>query len=449
MFWATRPDVLAPSTLQLKCWTVPNAPESPTALPSPATRATRLAWTIWAVGILAYITAVLHRTSFGVAGIEATERFQVTASVLSTFAVLQVLVYTVCQIPAGLLLDRFGPRTMIAAGALLMSAGQLLLAFAPDVGTAIAARVLVGAGDATTFVSVLSLATGWFPPRYASLLTQLTGLLGQAGQVLSAIPLVALLHGPGWSTAYGSAASLGLLVAVLAFAVLRGPPRDAAIPSLAQIRTNLVDAWRHPGTRLGLWTHFVTQFSANTFSLMWGYPYLVSAQGLSPTTAGTLLLVFVVAAMAAGPLIGRWLGTHPTHHVRVAVGIAVLIVSTWTAVLALPVRSPLWLLTALVVVTAMGGPAAMIGFDHAREHNPAHRLGTATGIVNAGGFTAALIAILAMGVILDLASPTSAFTFDAFRLAWLAQYPLWLLGLWQIHRTRRATLRFAQIPGPR
>jgi len=422
----------------------------PTVLSPERTRASRLAWTLWAVGICAYVTAVLHRTSFGVAGIEAAERFQTTASVLSAFTVLQVLVYAACQIPVGLLLDRFGPRAMITGGGLLMAAGQFLLAFAPDVGTAIAARVLVGAGDAATFISVLSLAAGWFPARQIPLVTQLTGLLGQLGQILSALPLVALLHGPGWSTAYGSAAALGVLVAVLSLAVLRDPPRTAAAPTLRQTRDNLVEAWRNPGTRLGLWTHFTTQFPANTFALMWGYPYLVSAQGLSPTTAGTLLIVFVAANLAAGPVLGRWLGAHPTHHLRVTVGVVGTIIAFWTIVLALPGRSPLWLLTLLVITTSIGGPASMASFDHARAHNPPHRLGTATGIVNAGGFTAALTAILAMGVILDLASPAaSAFTPEAFRLAWLAQYPLWLLGLRQILHYHRSVRRFAQAPQPR
>ncbi|WP_106399861.1 MFS transporter [Actinocorallia populi] len=422
----------------------------PAVLPSERTRAPRLAWILWAVGICAYITAVLHRTSFGVAGIEAAERFGTNASMLSTFTVLQVLVYAACQIPVGLLLDRFGPRVMITAGGLLMAAGQLLLAFAPDVGTAIGARVLVGAGDAATFISVLSLASGWFPVRQVPLITQLTGLLGQGGQVISALPLVALLHGPGWSAAYGSAAALGVLVAVLCLAVLRDPPRTAAAPTLGQTRANLADAWRNPGTRLGLWTHFATQFAANTFALMWGYPYLVSAQGLSPTAAGTLLIIFVLANIASGPVIGRWLSTHPAHHLRVTAGVIWAIILTWTAVLALPDRAPLWLLTALVIVTAVGGPASMAAFDHARTHNPPARLGTATGIVNAGGFTAALIAILAMGVILDLAGGSGGtFTPEAFRLAWLAQYPLWFLGLWQMHRAHRTVRRFAQVPGPR
>src|SRR6266536_319499 len=86
----------------------------------------------------------------------------------------------------------------------------LLAAASPDgVGGAVRARVLVGAGDAMTFISVLRLVPHWFPARRVPIVTQLTGLVGQAGQVLSAVPLAALLAGPGWTTAFLAAAGAG------------------------------------------------------------------------------------------------------------------------------------------------------------------------------------------------------------------------------------------------
>ena len=62
--------------------------------------------------------------------------------------------------------------------------------------------------------------------------------------------------------------------------------------------------------------------------------------------------------------------------------------------------------------------------------NPSHRLSTATGVTNAGGFIAALIAIFLIGLALDLqgAGTPDTYSLDAFRIAFLAQVPLWLLG---------------------
>ena len=184
----------------------------------------RRAWLVWSVGIAAYIVAVLQRTSLGVAGLEATDRFETSASVLASFTVVQLVVYAGLQVPAGLLLDRFGPRTLIASGAVLMALGQALLAVSPNVPLALVGRVLVGAGDAVTFISMLRLVTAWLPPRRVPVMTQVTGILGQVGQLLSAVPFVALLHLSGWTSAFLAAAGLSVFVGILVVLVVRDSP---------------------------------------------------------------------------------------------------------------------------------------------------------------------------------------------------------------------------------
>jgi hypothetical protein len=113
----------------------------------------------------------------------------------------------------------------------------------------------------------------------------------------------------------------------------------------------------------------------------------------------------------------------------------------WSVVLLWPGRAPLWLLAVLVVVIAIGGPGSMIGFDMARTFNPPTRLGSASGIVNTGGFIATLTAVALVGVVLDRVAPAGPSTWDvdAFRAAMTIQYPVWLLGLVQIWRYRRKT----------
>jgi MFS family permease len=398
---------------------------------------------IWTVAIAVYVIAVLQRTSLGVAGIEATDRFGASASVLATFAVVQLLVYAALQIPVGVLLDRFGSRRLLVVGALTMAAGQLALALSTDFTTALLARVLVGAGDAMTFISVLRLVSAWFPARRIPVMSQLTGIVGQLGQVLSAVPLVMLLHGPGWTPAFLSAAALSVLAGILALAALRDAPPGATVrapaTSARHVIRQLADAWRHPGTRLGLWTHFVTQFSGTVFVMLWGFPFLVSAQGLAPGTASILLTVYVFAGMAVAPLVGELVARHPLRRSWLVLGIAGLNATAWAVVLALPGPAPLWMLVALVLILTVGGPGSMIGFDFARTFNPPHRLGTATGIVNVGGFCASLITILVVGLILDALTPAGAtgYSLDAFRIALAFQFVMWAIGVVGVVRTRK------------
>jgi MFS family permease len=330
---------------------------------------------------------------------------------------------------------------MIATGAAVMAVGQLVMAGTHSIGLAVVARVLVGAGDAMTFTSVLRLVPLWFAPRQVPLMTQVTGIVGQLGQVAAAYPLVALLHSAGWGRSFTIAGLVGLVVAMLVALALRDVPTGTAVvpqaAGLSVVLRQLVDAWREPGTRLGLWTHFVTQFSATVFALLWGYPFLVVGEGRSPAEAGALLTVLVVVAMIVGPVLGHLAGRWPYRRSVPVLAIVTSSAVAWGVVLAWPGRAPLGLLLVLVVVLGANGPGSMVGFDYARTENPQMRLGSATGIVNVGGFVASLLTILLVGLVLDLTSDGTAYSLHDFRLALSVQYVFWAVGLLGFLRARR------------
>jgi sugar phosphate permease len=412
---------------------------------SPAATPGWRAWLIWSVGVAAYVLAITNRTSLGAVGVDAADRFQADASTLALFAVVQLAVYGGMQIPVGVLLDKYGSRPIMTIGMILMAAGQLTMAVSPSIGIAILARILLGAGDAAIFPAVLRLVATWFPAQRGPLMVQFTGILGQAGQLVALVPLAAFLHATSWTVTFGSIAGLGVLFAILVFLVIRNhpPERGADVTvdtdtGVIRVVTSAIDtgvgiraAWAHPGTRLAFWSHFTTPFAGTAFVLLWGMPFLTAAQGLDTAHAAAIISVYVVAGMALGPVIGDLSRRMPNQRsfglVLPAVGIQLV---AWVAVIALPTRAPEWMLYVLAVALATGGPASMIAFDHARTHNPSHRLSTATGVTNAGGFIAALIAIFLIGLALDLqgAGTPATYTLDAFRVAFLMPIPLWILG---------------------
>lgn len=428
----------------------------PPVSPSPVSTPGLRAWIIWSVGVAAYVLAITNRTSLGAVGVEAADRFQADASTLALFAVVQLAVYGGMQIPVGVLLDRFGSRPIMTVGMLLMAAGQLTMALSPNIGIAIFARVLLGAGDAAIFPAVLRLVATWFPAQRGPLMVQFTGIIGQAGQLIALVPLAALLHATTWSITFGSIAGLGLLFAILVALVIRNhPPEQGADVTVntdtgvVRVVTSAIDtgvgiraAWAHPGTRLAFWSHFTTPFAGTAFVLLWGMPFLTAGEGLDTAHAAGIISVYVVAGMFLGPIIGDLSRRHPNHRslalVLPAVGVQM---AAWIAVIALPGAAPIWLLYVLAIALATGGPASMIAFDHARTHNPSHRLSTATGVTNAGGFIAALIAIFLIGLALDLqgAGTPETYSLEAFRNAFLMPIPLWILGVTFILIERKRT----------
>ncbi|MFJ5230295.1 nitrate/nitrite transporter [Kitasatospora sp. NPDC088391] len=420
---------------------VPRAP-GPAVLHPPGGRA---AWFAWSVGVTVYALAVVHRTSLGVAGLDAAARFGIGASALSTFSILQVLVYAGMQIPVGLLVDRIGPRRVLLLGVALMSAGQLAFAFSTAFGPALASRAVIGCGDAMTFISVLRVAARWFPAARNPFVAQLTGLVGTGGNLVTTVVLAQALHTAGWSTTFGVIALTGAVVFAAVFALLKeAPPGPAAparpaadrLPVGRQIRA----AWSEPGTRLGLWVHFTTAFPASAFGLLWGLPYLVEGQGMSRAGASGLLSLLVLSGMAFGLLFGRLVSRSAGSRLPITFTVLAATALCWTAALAWPGgRPPLWLLVVLVLVMGSNGPASLIGLDYARAHNPVERLGTATGIANMGGFLAAMVTLLGIGVLLDaLAAPgADGYRTSDYRLAFCFQLLPLLLGTTMILRLRR------------
>ncbi|MFE3634194.1 nitrate/nitrite transporter [Streptomyces sp. NPDC059168] len=400
----------------------------------------RRAVAVWSIGVSVYFVAVIFRTSLGVAGLDAVARFHVGASALSTFSILQLLVYAGMQIPVGLLVDRFGTKKVLSLGAVLFTLGQLGFAFSPSYGTALASRALLGCGDALTFISVLRLGTRWFPARRGPLVAQLAGLAGMAGNLVSTLVIARLLHGIGWTAAFAGSALAGAVVLVLTQLFLKDHPEGhEPAPSphrgAVHVRRQIAAAWREPGTRMGMWVHFTTQFPAMVFLLLWGLPFLVQAQGLSRATAGELLTLVVLSNMVIGLVYGQVVARHHAARLPLALGTVGVTALVWAVTLGWPAEhAPLWLLTVLCAVLGACGPASMIGFDFARPANPPERQGTASGITNMGGFIASMTTLLAVGVLLDV-------TGDDYAVAFSAVFVLQALGVGQILRLRGRAAR--------
>ena len=445
------------------------------------TRRLHVKWAIWAVGVAAYLLALINRSSFSALGPVAQEHFGAEATALSSFVFLQLVVYAVCQIPVGVCLDRFGVSWVVATGMLVMSAAQLLLAAADAVPVAVLARILLGAGDACIFTSVVRLVAEWFTPRQMPVVNQITGLAGQVGQLLAVAPLALAVGAFGWFAGFAGLAALGAVVLVLVVLFLREGPGAATIaeritgrgreilttpapvptdtgaliitevlpvvgPGSSGMLPAVRSLIRRPGIRLAFWIHFATMFSPDAFLLLWGTPFLTGGLGYSDAAAHAVLNIAVIASMvgalAFGPVISRFSG----HRVQLALGGVGLMAGSWIALLAWPGPAPFALTALVAVVMAMGIPLSMIAFDVVRSHAPARQRGVATGLVNMGGFTAALITVLGVGLLLDAqgAGTPQTYSLQAFRVAMAVQLPLWLLGGIMIAVERPRALRDLQ-----
>ena len=195
---------------------------------------------------------------------------------------------------------------------------------------------MLGAGDAMIFVSVIRLVTVWFLVRQAPMVTQLTGLVGQMGAIVAAAPLAFLLDRLGWTRAFAVVSSLGIVLLVAVAVMVKDSPyrRDEVVQvKLRALAQSVRTLWGNPGTRLGMWSHFTSQFGATVFTLLWGFPFLVQGQGWSEAAASTLLMAMTGWAVLSGLLLARLVGRLPYWRSWIVIGIVVAMVIPWTAVL--------------------------------------------------------------------------------------------------------------------
>src|SRR6185437_13366270 len=104
----------------------------------------------------------------------------------------------------------------------------------PSIGFVIFARVLVGMGDAATFVSVIRMLPNWFGGRVLPQLSQWVGIIGQFGQVISAVPFALLIHSLGWQPGLLIASGASVVASAVALALVRRgepPPATSPVPT--------------------------------------------------------------------------------------------------------------------------------------------------------------------------------------------------------------------------
>nr|WP_243742297.1 MFS transporter [Actinorugispora endophytica] len=372
------------------------------------------AWLVWGVAAAVYFLAMFHRNGMSAAALQAQERFDVGPALLSALPMVQLAVYVVLQVPSGVLADRLGPRRSLLIGLGVMAVGVILFAVAPEIRSAVAGRVLIGAGDALVFLNVIRIGALWFPRHQYALVSALTGLTGGIGQIVSVAPLSALLRGVGWEASFLGAGAVSVLIGLLVLLAVRDHPgghAESAHAAPVSVLESVREALSTRGPQVGMAAHAVIMVPFGVLGILWGYPLLEQGYGLSPGLTGLLLTGAAVVPMGLVPFLARLTGSRPGLRKPLGLTLSWTISLAWLAVVVWPGGlPPLEVTGAVVVASAFGAVLApSVSFDYARDGMPAHRTGVASGLVNMSGFTSITVGVVGAGVLLDLQGADASF----------------------------------------
>ena len=204
---------------------------------------------VWGLGAALYLIGFFHRVAPAVLTRELMAEFALTAAALGNLSALYFYTYVAIQIPTGVMVDHWGPRRVLTAGAVLAAAGTLLFALAPDYAFVGLGRLLVGAGVGVAFVAMLKLATHWIRPSRFALVSGLALACGSIGGISAGVPLRMAVDGYGWRGVMVAAGALAAVLAAVTWAVVRDDPRERGYLSFSSAE---ISATQFPSTSRGL-----------------------------------------------------------------------------------------------------------------------------------------------------------------------------------------------------
>src|SRR5258706_3878661 len=157
---------------------------------------------MWGLPALLFLIAFFHRVAPGVIAKDLMQAFNATGAIVGLLSSAYFYAYAGLMVPAGLLIDAFGVRRIVAAGGLVMAAGTIAMAAASGQGLLFAGRFAVGLGAAVTFIGSLKIAATWFPASHFGTLSAITATVGVLGSLVGTYPLAGLVALTGWRGAF-------------------------------------------------------------------------------------------------------------------------------------------------------------------------------------------------------------------------------------------------------
>jgi MFS family permease len=360
---------------------------------------------MWGIPALLFLVAFFHRAAPGVIARDLMQSFGVSSTIVGLLSATYFYGYAGLMLPAGLLIDAFGARKVLAVGGAVMGLGTLAMGAAATPAILFGGRLTVGLGASVTFIGALKIAAAWFPPSRFGTISATTAAVGVFGSLMATTPLAALVALVGWRGAFWIIGLGTVATAVLCGALVRDQPggdSDAGgpAPRLREVMAGAVEVLRNRHT----WPPFLAffcQWAAFGNLMLWTVPFGRDVYGLTTTEAAFYATATPLALLLSAPVTGfvsdRILGRRKLPYTALAAAACVVWLSLVLTLGALPLAALYGLLFVLGIATSGFGLTWAIG----REVNPPRLAGIAVAVTNLGGFLGAALTQGPFGAILD------------------------------------------------
>lgn len=368
-------------------------------------------WRIWSLLTFSFVLSLFHRGAMGVISPFLATDLNATATQISNIASVTFYSYALMQIPAGLLLDRYGYQIISALGILITGIGSILLGLTPYLTLAFWGRLFVGLGTSVIFISVLKAQSIWFSPKEFTKASGLLSFIGNMGGMLATFPLALLVGWIGWRFSMIGMGLVCLMISTLIFIYVKNSPEEYGYQAegykLEPLKIQLLSSLKEVLTNSAVWRNFFALFTlvgcTTAFSGVWGINYLTTMYSLTETQA-SFYISFILIGLIIGSLCINKIVSLFHHQISKCQGAASLVMTgCWIYFLLIAKgKPPLFLLPFIFFVMGFLASAHILSFTDVAHHCDTQNGGLASSLVNSGEFIASSLITLMIGFTLDL-----------------------------------------------
>ncbi len=363
-----------------------------------------LGWLICLLGAIFYSYEYFLRITPSAMEHALRDHFGISATGFGFLSAFYYYAYVPMQVPVGVLMDRFGPKRLLALACIICVLGTFMFAGTASYSLATFGRFWVGFGSAFAFVGVLKLATLWLPEDKLAMVAGITAALGTIGATMGDHMIGGLVDKIGWQGTVNATAYFGiLLVVVLWFGIHDKASTESNGGTVNNMKRSMADLWIIAKSKQ-VWINgmfgCLVYLPTTVFGELWGIPYLTHAHGLSHAAAGVatgwMFLGFTLGAPTMG-LISDRIKRRKLPMVYGASGAALVI----SIILYVPGLTE-QLLDVLMFLLGLLYSVQAIVFAVGREVSPKEAGGTAIAMTNMIVMIGAMVMQPLVGYLLDV-----------------------------------------------
>ncbi|WP_322922657.1 MFS transporter [Paenibacillus campi] len=399
-----------------------------TASQSPLTSKPKLRWGIVILLLTGAVINYLDRSNLSVANTTIAQQFGLSSTQMGLLLSAFLWPYAIANLPAGWLVDRFGPRKMFAWASGLWSIATLISAFVNSYSLLYAMRMLLGVSESPFFTSALKSNERWFAKKERGVPTSIINTGSQIANAIAPPLLTALMLTMSWRGMFIVIGIAGLLLMIIWLKIYRDPTfaeqqlihaadhelANSTSPvnsptSEAQTSATSTASWsslfKHKSTWFMIIGNFGIMFTIWVY-LTWLPSYLEKEQGFTLKQTGWIASIPFIAGII-GVLVGGIIsdyfirkGVHPITSRKVPIVGGAVLAAASVAPIPFIDNTVLSIVLLSVGYFASQLPSGVI-WTLAADIAPGEQVASLGAIQNFGGFLGAALAPIITGLILD------------------------------------------------